>query len=393
VPFDLAPEDRAFRDELRSFLASHPPAARDDSFETGLAWQRVLHEGGWVAPHWPVDVGGRGATSTRYGIYWIEMGAAGAPQIANRVGVNTAGPTLLAHGTPEQRAALLPKILSGEEIWCQLFSEPDAGSDLGAIRTTAVLDGDTWIVNGHKVWTSFGRQAHRGLLLVRTEGPESPGVRGLSCMVVDMRVPGVEVRPLVQLTGDDEFSEVFLDDVRVPAGALIGERGKGWPVASSALGSERGIAYPLKEQVVLQVRHDANMAVALAAARVGELVPATRAAVVDDVIGLQIYKLLNQRTLGLLEVGIEPGAWTSLIKLSWSLLAQRVSSTTLKLAGMAGVAGVARSADAGAPGVPGGDAPPPWFDFLRYRMSTIAGGTSEIQKNLLAERILGLPRS
>ena len=373
MDFGLSSSDRQFREELRSFLRENPPASHSGTFEAGLAWQKVLHTGGWVAPHWPRSFGGRGATPAQYAIYWTEMAAAGAPQIANRVGVQTAGPTLLAHGTAEQKSRYLEPMLAGEEIWRQLFSEPDAGSDLGGLRTTAVLDGDTWIVRGQKVWTSFGAQSKFGLLLARTEGADAPGVRGLTCFVCNLDQPGASARPLTQMTGDTEFSEVFLDDVRLPADAVIGERGRGWAVASSALGSERGVAFPMKEQMVLGARLN-ELTERFRAQRHHD--PVLRLRVVDDVILSEIFRLLNLRTLTMVARGEEIGMWSSLIKLSWSQLAQHLSETALDAHGLAGIAGD----------------PDLSFEFLRYRMASIAGGTSEIQRNIVAERILGLPR-
>ena len=373
IDFSLSDADLTFRDELVAFLRENPPVSRSDTFEAGLAWQRVLHSGGWVAPHWPAEVGGRSATPSQYAIYWSEMAAAGAPQIANRVGIQTAGPTILATGSREQKERYLEPMLSGEEIWCQLFSEPDAGSDLGALRTTAVLDGDTWMVTGQKVWTSYGAESRFGLLLARTEGPDSPGTRGLTCFVCDMRQSGVEVQPLTQITGDTEFSEVFMNDVEVPTANIIGTRGEGWKVARAALGSERGIAFPMKEQMVLRKRLNEVMAQLRENGTDDRII---RLRVVEDHVMSEIFRLMNLRTLTMVEQGADTGSWASLIKMAWTRLALHLSETAIDLDGAYGAA-----ADSDH-----------WFEFLRYRMASIAGGTSEVQKNIISERLLGLPR-
>jgi alkylation response protein AidB-like acyl-CoA dehydrogenase len=371
---DLAesPEDTHFREELRAYLREHLPSESDGGFAAQLEWQRTLHAGRWVAPQWPAQYGGRDATPSQYAVYWREMAAAGAPQIANRIGIQTVGPTLLACGSDEQRQRYLAPIASGEEIWCQLFSEPGAGSDLGGLRTTATLDGDHWVVSGQKVWTSYGAEAQFGLLLARTEAAVE-GSAGISCMICDMTDPGVTARPLRQISGEYEFSEVFLDDVRIPASAIIGERGKGWRVARAALISERGIAFPMKEQMILEARVaglvDTLRAQAPAGAR-------RRATVVECVIDYELFRLMNLRTLTKVSDGEDISAWTSLAKLAWSRAAQRIAEAQVDLADLGGLAGD----------------PAVWFEFLRSRMASIAGGTTEIQLSIIGDRLLGLPR-
>jgi alkylation response protein AidB-like acyl-CoA dehydrogenase len=369
-----AQDDASFRHELRQFLSVHPPPADDGRFETGLAWQRTLHAGGWVAPQWPVEFGGRGASLSQLAIYLVEMGNVAAPQVANRVGINNLGPSILEWGTRPQQVRYAPGMLSGDEIWCQLFSEPDAGSDLAGLRTRATLADDQWRLTGEKVWTTHGHHADLGLALVRTEDPsEHPRQRGLTCMVVDLSAPGVDVRPLRDMTGNEDFSRVALHDVAVPLDNVIGGRGDGWRVAQTCLVSERGIAYPFKEQTQL----GRMLAFALARCRAGPpLSPATRFRLVDDFIRFEVFRFLNLGTLAAIERGQDPGPRSSLVKLAMTDLSQHLSETLNDLHGMNGIAGD----------------PSTWWPLLWYRMATIAGGTSEIQRNIIGERILGLPR-
>ncbi len=354
-----------FRSELREFLAANPPPA-GTGFDVELDWQQTLAADGWVAPHWPERFGGRSATLADYAIYVTELADAGAPQVANRVGVSHAGPTLLEHGNDDQRSRWLPPILSGDEIWCQLFSEPDAGSDLAAVSTRAERDGDGWRVSGQKVWTSYADRAAFGILLART-GTAAERHRGLSFFVFDLSVPGVEIRPLRQFTGEVEFFEVFFDGARLEDEALVGREGDGWRIATTTLAHERGVGFPLKEQVVLRRLLDEKLA---AGAR-GAL---GRQQLAHIYTQSEIFRYLNLRTLERLATGADAGAETSLAKLAWSDLAQSTHAY--------GVPVVSDTSYADAP----------WRDFLWSRSNTIAGGTSEIQKNIIGERLLGLPR-
>jgi alkylation response protein AidB-like acyl-CoA dehydrogenase len=377
VDFGLTTAETAFRDDLRAFLRAHVPAEPLLGFDEQREWQRLLHRNGWMAPHWPAEYGGRGASVIEFAIYVQEMAAARAPQIANRVGVQTVGPVLIEHGSPEQKARLLPRILSADDIWCQLFSEPDAGSDLASLRTTATLDGDVWRVRGQKVWTSYGAQADLGLLLARTE-PHEPGSRGLTVLLADLRRSGAVARPLTTMTGEAEFAEVFLDDLHVDADAVVGTRGDGWRVANSGLASERGVAFPLKEQAVLRTLLDGLVA----GARDGRdgrrvLGAHDRQRLADDVIRGEVFRLVNLRTLTRMARGDEVGAWTSLVKLCWADVATHLSETAWRL-------------DGRDPATPAGAAAT--RAMLWYRSAPIAGGTSEIQRNIVGERLLGLPR-
>jgi alkylation response protein AidB-like acyl-CoA dehydrogenase len=302
-------------------------------------------------------------------------------QPINRVGINLAGPTLLAHGTDEQKQRWLPAILTADEIWCQLFSEPDAGSDLASLKTKAVRVDDGWLVSGQKVWTSYAQFARWGICLARTD-PDVPKHKGISYLVVDMTAPGIEIRPLVQLTGDAEFNEVFLDDVYVPDEQLVGALHNGWAVANTTLAHERGTAFPFKEQVVHEVYLDELWQ--LAAAH-GELdaVEITDA-LAQSFVDLRVLRLHNWRTLSRLAKGIEPGPESSITKLAWSDMTQALSARALD------VVGSAAPLWWGAQHNPGlGFWQRQW---LWSKAASIAGGTSEVQRTIIGERLLGLPR-
>ncbi len=260
MDLSFTPEEQAFAGEVREWLRAHVQAparfeAIADEVEFGRAWQAQLAEGRWVGIHWPVDYGGRGASPVQVAIFNMEYARSRALQPINRVGINLAGPTLLAHGTDEQKQRWLPSILTADEIWCQLFSEPDAGSDLASLATRAVRVDDGWLLSGQKVWTSYAQFARWGICLARTDA-DVPKHKGISYLVVDMQAPGIEVRPLVQVTGDAEFNEVFLDEVFVPDDQLVGALHNGWAVANTTLAHERGTAFPFKEQVVHEVYLD-----------------------------------------------------------------------------------------------------------------------------------------
>jgi alkylation response protein AidB-like acyl-CoA dehydrogenase len=385
---DLAhtPELAKFRDELQAWLERHlaeefrddplvdPTGSEGEAFERRRAWQRVLHDGGWVGVHWPAEFGGRGATLAEYAVFLVTCGEAGAPEPVNQIGLNMVGPTLIGHGTPAQHA-LLPDILSAETIWCQLFSEPEAGSDLGALRTRARRQSDgRWVVSGQKVWTSLGPVADLGLLLART-GEAPTGYRGLSCFVVDMRAPGVTVRGLRQMGGQTHFSEVFLDDVVLPADALIGPEDDGWSVATDTLGHERTTA------ILSRHATTAHAATALLdLARRPGVRPPDRDRAVVDWIEAQLFRLNGYRGVAAAVRGsASPAAWTQ--RMQWGLLNRRLFETAARLRGAEAVL-LADDADEDAWGTL----------LLASRGWTIGGGTTEVQRNMLGEKILGLPR-
>jgi alkylation response protein AidB-like acyl-CoA dehydrogenase len=376
---DLAftPEEVAFAAEVRDWLREHlelpPPfAGADDEVEWGRRWQATLAEGRWVGLHWPSAYGGRDATPVQVALFNMEYARSRAPQPVNRVGINLAGPTLLAHGTPEQRERWLPPILDASELWCQLFSEPGAGSDLASLTTRATAVDGGWSLTGQKVWTSYAHQARWGICLARTD-PDAPKHRGISYLVVDMTAPGVDIRPLVQLTGEAEFNEVFLDEVFVPAEHLVGGLHDGWAVANTTLAHERGTSFPFKEQVVHEVYLDELCALASDEGLLDD--PDVADALAQAFVEVRILRLHNWRTLTRLGRGVEPGPESSWVKLTWTGMTQHLSETALAILGP-------RAALAG-----------PWSrQWLWSKAASIAGGTSEVQRTIIAERILGLPR-
>lgn len=379
---DLAhsPEDQAFADSLRQWLAAHlevPPSFVDLAEEVawGRAWQAELAGDRWVGIHWPKAYGGRGATPVQVALYQSEYARSQAPQPVNRVGINLVGPTLLAHGTETQRQRWLPHILSATELWCQLFSEPNAGSDLASLRTEAVAVAGGYVVTGHKVWTSYAQFADWGLCLARTDPHAPRPQQGISAMAVDMGAPGVQVRPLVQLTGDAEFNEVSLDQVFVPEAHRIGHEGQGWTVAGSTLAHERGTSFPFKEQVVHEGYLTRLYAKAGHTGALGD--PEVAEALAQDWINLGVLRLHNLRTLTRLGRGEEPGAESSWVKLAWTEMTQHLSESALMVEGRSSASALAG----------------PWArQWLWSKAASIAGGTSEIQRDIIAGRLLGLPR-
>ena len=373
----LTEEEQAFAAEVRGFLATHleppPPfASTEEEVAWGRAWQATLAEARLVGIHWPPEYGGRGATPVQVALYNMEYARARAPQPVNRVGINLAGPTLLARGTDEQRARWLPRILDASEIWCQLFSEPNAGSDLASLTTRADRVDGGWQVTGQKVWTSYATVARWGIGLVRTD-PDAPRHRGISYVVIDMTDPGVEVRPLVQITGEAEFNEVFLDEVFVPDDQLVGGLHDGWAVANTTLAHERGTAFPFKEQVVHEVYLDELYELAASTGRLDDVTVAD--ALAQVFVELRLLRLHNWQTLSNLGKGREPGAESSVVKLTWTEVTQHLSRLALDVLG------------------PAGPLEGPWArQWLWSQAAGIAGGTSEVQRTIIAERLLGLPR-
>jgi len=373
----LTDDEARLAAQARSWLGANVESAPDtedlaELVAWGRRWQSKLADAGWVGINWPLEFGGRAASALEVAIFNTEYARSGAAQLINRVGINLAGPTLLAHGTPEQCRRWLPAIASADELWCQLFSEPGAGSDLAGLSTRAEAVDGGWSVTGQKVWTSYAQFARWGLCLARSE-PGSRGAQGLSLLVVDMDSAGIDIRPLTQITGDAEFNEVFLEEVFVPTDQLIGGAGDGWAVASTTLAHERGTNFPFKEEVV----HEGYLTRLFAeAARRGALdEPEVCDALVDAYVSLVVLRSHNWRTLSKLARGEEPGPESSWVKLTWSDMTQHLSATALAVLGP--------------------EAPlwGPWQrQWLWSKAASIAGGTSEIQRNVIGERILGLPR-
>ena len=382
----LAPEEAAFADEVRSWLAAHvdrsgPFESVDDEVRWGRRWQATMAADRMVAISWPEAVGGRGASPVEVALYNMEYARAGAPQPVNRVGINLAGPTLLACGTDEQQARWLPAILDAREIWCQLFSEPDAGSDLASLRARAEPADGGWSVSGQKVWTSYAQFSKWGIALVRTD-PDAAKHRGISCMVIDMESPGIEIRPLRQITDEFEFNEVFLDGVFVPEDQLVGGLHQGWMVANTTLAHERGTNFPFKEQVVHEVYLDEIVRLASVRGLLGD--PLIDDAIADAYVQIRLLRLQNWRTLSKLGRGEEPGPESSVVKLTWSQMTQHLSALALTVLG-----------DEAAlwPTPTGESAAGTWQrQWLWSKSASIAGGTSEVQRTIIGERILGLPR-
>ncbi len=373
----LSPSEEAFRDELRAFLAEHHPGTAPEGdlagFELRRAWQRTLHEHGWAGVSWPREYGGRGATLIEQAIFNEETARARTPAAANVLGLAMGGPTVIAHGTEEQRRRFLRPILSAEEIWCQGFSEPDSGSDLASLKTRAVREGDTYVVSGQKVWTTLAHHAKWCMLLARTD-PEAPKHRGLTYLLLDMQQPGVQIRPLRQVTGEAEFNELFLEEARVPAEQVVGAEGDGWRVAITTL---------MHERATLASTFQVQVKIAL-----GELVAAARQAGLGDDpqirdrlaqlhIEAEVLRLNALRGLSRMMRTGEPGPEGSLGKWQWADVNQRLTELGLELQG----AHAQLDLD-------------PWtYRFLRARANSIEGGTTEILKNIVAERVLGLPRA
>ncbi len=391
MDLETTPEQEALRDELRGWLKQHlpweygvglPPRFDDltEAVAFGRHWQASLAEARWVGVTWPKALGGRGLGAVENFVVVEELARARAPELVGRIGVNLVGPTLLAHGTEEQRRRWLPQILSAAELWCQLFSEPDAGSDLASLRTRALaVDGGNR-VSGRKVWTSYAQFADWGLCLARTD-PDAPRrQQGISARVVDLHAAGVEVRPLVQLTGEAEFNEVVLDDVFVPAAQLVGPEGQGWSVAGSTLAHERGVN---PRQLVIHSQLVAEL-LALAEAQGAFEDHRRRQALAEAYLEVRLFQLHNWRSLSALAKGEEPGPEGSALKLYWSEMSKRLHQTAMD------VLGPAAPLWSGAHDNPGEGT---WQrSWLYYQAASIFAGTNEIQRTLVGERVLGLPR-
>ncbi|MBB4660511.1 acyl-CoA dehydrogenase family protein [Conexibacter arvalis] len=369
--------EAAFRDELRAWLeVNRPgpePAGEDARWAWRMDWHRRLASGRWAGVHWPVEYGGRGATYTQSAIFFEELGRAGAPLPGDALGLLLAGPTLMAWGSEELRQRLLPTILAGSEPWCQGFSEPDAGSDLAALRTKATRDGDEWVIEGQKVWTSNAQYAKWCMLIART-GSDSPKKHhGLTYFVMDMEQPGLQIRPLRQITGESEFNELFIEGARVPHDHVVGGVGNGWKVTLTTLMNERaGLGFFL--QVRLRQQVDALAAEAAARGLLDDPRVADRLG--DLHMRAEAIRLTAYRGLTSTEKHGQPGPEGSVTKWMWSEASQELAQLAVDVLGPdALVEGTAWA-----------------HELLRSRGNSIEGGTTEVLKNIVAERVLGLPR-
>jgi alkylation response protein AidB-like acyl-CoA dehydrogenase len=382
VDLTLSKAEEAFRDELRAWLAdNHPgqePSGQEAGFEFRRAWQRQLHEAGWAGLSWPKEYGGRGATLIEQAIFNEEIVRARTPQVANVLGLALGGPTVIAHGSEEQRKRYLPPILSAEEIWCQGFSEPESGSDLASLKTRAVRDGDEWVVTGQKVWTTFAHRAKWCMLVARTD-PDAPKHKGLTYFLMDMEQDAVQVRPLRQITGEAEFNELFIEEARIPDANIVGGEGNGWAVAITTLMHERAtLAFGLQVEVQIALSELLEHARSVRATngRPASDDPVVRQRLAQLMIEAEVLRLNAYRSLTTtMRTGV-PGPEGSLGKWHWSEVNQALTELAVEIAGPR-----AMLADHG------------WtYRFLRARANSIEGGTTEILKNIVAERVLGLPR-
>ncbi|WP_026275459.1 acyl-CoA dehydrogenase family protein [Salinispora tropica] len=372
-------EQAAFRTELRAWLAVQVPRFAVDGSEAPQGWTKALHTAGYTGLTWPTRYGGRGLSPTYQGIYAEESALAEAPDHINVIGLGMVGPTIVEHGTPQQQIRFLEPILSGEMVFCQGFSEPDAGSDLAAVRTRAVATAGGWQVTGEKVWSSYAHQADWCLLLARTQ-PGSERHQGLTCLLVDMRSPGVQVLPLRQNTGDSDFNQIVLTDAFVPADCVLGPVGGGWRIAMTTLAHERGTF-----GITLTARLSVEFGRLVRTVRELGLTddPAVRAEIADLHVHLQGLRWTGYRAMSMLNRTGRPGPESSILKLHWSVTNQRLAAFALRLLGPAGILDSPDSPAAGH-----------WQHLrLRSRANSIEGGTSEILRGIIAERVLGLPRT
>jgi alkylation response protein AidB-like acyl-CoA dehydrogenase len=392
----MATQDlEAFRHELRSWLAANIPdelrlehvATLDEAERVRRlrGWQAQLAAARWVGITWPVEYGGRGASIPEQIAYTEEMARAGAPEVIGSLGIGIAGPPLIAYGTEEQKRRFARRILTAEDLWCFGFSEPGAGSDLASLRTSALLDGDHFVVNGQKVWTTLAHHADWCMLLCRTD-PDSKRRHGISCLLVDMKSPGITVRPLRQMGGQAEFNELFFENVHVPREQLLGELHNGWQIATAALQNERGILYVVEMQILLTRARDQLLR--LARDHGMTRVATVRQALADIYLGVETFRHTCQRTLDkLLRMGM-PGPEASIIKLHWTELTQAMPRLGMTILGPQGLL-----YDTPHPRTHRAK-PQQWVQnaFLQAPAASIASGTSEIMRGIIAMQVLGLPR-
>ena len=387
----LTASEQKFRDELRAWLKANLPAKSSQAVKNASsaheyhaylkAWQRKLYDGGYAGINWPKEFGGRGASFIEQAIFQEELALADAPERMGTIGQGLVGPTIIAVGTDAQKKRYLPGILSGDEVWCQGFSEPNAGSDLASLETKGVLDGDDFVVNGQKIWTSYAHIADWCLLVVRTD-PAAPKHKGMTSLLVDMKSPGITVRPLKMMSGDSGFNEMFFSNVRVPVANVLGKVNDGWNVAITALSNERAnLGTGL--YVVFKRNLDALLEHARKLKRHGKPAmqdPVLRQRLAQAYVDLEVFRLNTTRSLSNLNKTGAPGPEGSIQKLYWSELNQRNAQIAMEVLGPLAMLS---DFDNGR-----------WsYNYLRSRGNTIEAGTSEVQRNIIAQRVLGLPRS
>ncbi len=379
MDFSYPADVERFRAELREWLSANltdeliaarrPSGHNDVVFEKLRAWNRTMADAGWAAVSWPREYGGRGATVLEQLVYTEETTRARAPLPLNVIGMNNIAPAIMQYGTESQKTTLLPRMMRADDIWCQGMSEPEAGSDLASLRTRAVRDGDDFVVNGQKIWTSLGHRAQWCQLYVRTD-PDAPKHKGISCLIVDMRLPGIQVRPLVTLNGDTDFAEIFFHDVRVPADALLGPLNAGWQVATTTLSHERAGAARLYAE--MQVRLE-ELVGDIAAAQAADD-PVTLRRLGEIALRIKYLEVLCQRSISATLHGGDAFGSASLAKTVWGEIGQDLAALAYDVLGNHG-------------------SNTSWANYrLTSRSLTIAGGTSQINKNITAQRVLGLPR-
>jgi len=395
MDLNLTPAELKFRDELRAWLRANVPSDWEkhrtedemrERFEFLRVWQKKVYQAGWAGLSWPKEYGGRGAPLMEQVIFTEEMARAAAPPLANVLGLSLIGPTIIAFGTDPQKKRFLANILSADEIWCQGFSEPNAGSDLANVRTEARLDGDHYVINGQKVWNSYGWAADWCALLTRSD-PNSTKHQGLTYILVDMKSPGVEVRPLRQMTGESEFCEIFFHDVRVPAANVLGKVGDGWNVAIGTLAHERA-TLGAGVQITLKRQFDRLVQLSHTTIRNGK--PAAEDPVIRQKLGqcytdIEIMRLNQMRAISRINQKGVPGPEGSVLKIFWTELNQRFQQIATELLGPYAslTKGDPHAIDEGQ-----------WaYGFLRARGNTIEAGTSEVQRNIVGHFVLGLPKS
>ena len=403
MDFSDSHEEASFRNAVRAFIKEELPEGlsrrgqsgamfgggsgrfnREDYWRTLGGWLKKLSVKGWIAPAWPKEYGGGGLTVIEQFILNQEMALTGAPRSPNMIALGWVGPTLILYGTDEQKQRHLPPILRNEAFWCQGFSEPGAGSDLASLQTRAVRDGDDYVINGQKIWTSGAHGAQWMILLTRTD-QNAPKHKGISYFLLDMKSPGITVRPLVNMAGSHDFNEVFFDNVRVPKENLVGEENRGWYIGTATLDFERsgiatGVSHALavRDYVAFAQEHRNDVTCTLAHDRL------VRYELADRAVEAQVEQMLSHQVIGIQKRGLIPNHEASIAKLFSTELDQRIAATGLKMIGLYGQ--VERDDEHA---VLGGRMP---SMYMYATTSTIGGGTSEIQRNIIAQRGLGLPR-